>query len=83
MLSMPIQIIPKTLTQRRTNRGKERKTATRDSSITRQVMGIMVNARPTIVWTLWLTPMLKITLSTVRANRLRGVEGQAPIWSAC
>ena len=80
---MPIQIIPKTLTQRRTNRGKERKMATRDNSITRQVMGTMVSVRQTIVWTLWLTPMLRITVSIVNANSPRGAEGQAPIWSAC
>ena len=81
---MSIQIIPKTLTQRRTNGGKGRRTATpRDSSITRQVMGTMVSAKQTIVWTLWLTPMLRITVSIIRANRCRGAEGQAPIWSAC
>ena len=81
---MPIQIIPKTLSERRTNRGKGRRTTTpRDSSITRQVMGTMVSARQTIVWTLWLTPMLRITVSVVKANSPRGADGQAPMWSAC
>ena len=81
---MSIQIIPKTLSQRRTNRRKERRTTTpRDNSITRQVMGTMVSARQTIVWTLWLTPMLRITVSVVRVNNPRGAEVAAPIWSAC
>ena len=66
------------------NRGMGKRTATpRVSSIIRQAKGTMVSTRPTIVWTLWLTPMLRRTVSAVRANSLRGAEVQALIWSAC
>ena len=64
--------------------GKGKRTATpRVSNIIRQAMGTMVSARPTIVWTLWLTPMLRRMVSVVRVSSPRGAEVQAPIWSAC
>ena len=64
--------------------GKGKKNGnTKGQQHNRQVMGTMVSARQTIVWTLWLTPMLRIVVSVVRVNNPRRVEVQAPIWSAC
>ena len=60
--------------------GRERKTVTtRVTGITRRIKEV-INVR---LANLWLTPMHRATINIVRANKPRGAEVQAPIWSAC